>query len=179
MKLHTGDTVLVIAGKDRGKSGTILRILRKDHRAVVGGINMRTRHFKKTAQEPGRKVRFEASISAANLMLLDPKEKKPTRIGFTLESSGKKKRMAKRSGEAVTHVKLPREVKKKAEPPEVKKAEITEKKEAAKKGQPFWKRIGLGSAASEEAEVPTTPRSKEDQSIPSQEIHVRTTGRGS
>ena len=98
MKLHTGDLVLIITGKDRGKTGHILRTLREQDRVVVAGINMRTRHIRKTVQAPGRVVRYEASLHVSNVMVLDPKTKKPTRIGYRLKE-GKKERIAKVSGE--------------------------------------------------------------------------------
>jgi len=101
MKLHAGDTVVVITGKDKGKTGRILRVLPKEQRVVVADINMRTRFIKKTPQNAGRQVRFEASIAAGNVMLLDPKTKKPTRIGWRT-TGGKSERFAKRSGEALT-----------------------------------------------------------------------------
>ena len=100
MKLHVGDTIVVITGKDKGKTGRVLRVHPEDARVVVSDINMRTRFTKKTPQAPGRQVRFEASIAAGNVMLLDPKLKKPTRIGFRIVS-GKKERFAKLSGEAL------------------------------------------------------------------------------
>ncbi len=100
MKLHAGDTVVVITGKDRGKTGRILRVLPAENRVVVADINMRTRFIKKTPQSAGRQVRFEASIAAGNVMFLDPKTKKPTRVGWRI-TKGKKERFAKRSGEAL------------------------------------------------------------------------------
>jgi large subunit ribosomal protein L24 len=75
MKFHTGDNVVVIAGKDKGKTGRILRVLSSTNRLVVAGINMRTKHMKKSQQSPGRKVSYEASLNASNVMLLDPKTK--------------------------------------------------------------------------------------------------------
>lgn len=98
MKLHAGDNVVVITGKDRGKVGRVLRVLPEESRVVVADINMRTRFIKKTPQNPGRQVRFEASIAVSNVMLLDPKSKKPTRIGWKVVGD-KKERVAKRSGE--------------------------------------------------------------------------------
>src|SRR3989344_4750652 len=178
MKMHTGDTVLIISGKDKGKSGSILRVLPDQNRVVVAGINMRTRHFKKTPQQAGRKVRFEASLSASNVMILDPKTKKPSRIGYKVDDKGKKKRIAKLSGELVAHVKPTKEAKKKAEAPEKKAAEKIEHKEEKAKGAPFWKKMGFGSAVTEEADVPEQARSEKDQSIPAQEMHIRKGGRG-
>jgi large subunit ribosomal protein L24 len=101
MKLHAGDTVVVISGKDKGKTGRIMRVLLLEDRVIVAGVNMRTRHLKKTPQTPGRKVQYEASIHASNVALLDPKLKKPTRIGYRLTSDGKKERFAKRSKESL------------------------------------------------------------------------------
>ena len=100
MKLHTGDTVVVISGKDKGKVGRILRTLETKGRVVVAGINMRTRHMKKTQQAPGRIIRYEAALDVSNIMLVDPKTKKRTRIGKRI-SDGKKERFAKGSGEAL------------------------------------------------------------------------------
>lgn len=98
MKLHTGDLVVIITGKDKGKTGRILRVLPEKSRVVVAGINMRTRHIKKTLQSAGRVVRYEASLHVSNVMAVDPKTKKPTRIGFRFKD-GQKQRYAKRSGE--------------------------------------------------------------------------------
>lgn len=100
MKLHAGDTIVVISGKDKGKTGRILRVLLGQGRVIVAGINMRTRHMKKTQQSPGRKIRYEASLDVSNVMILDPKTKKRSRIGFR-EEAGKKERFAKKSGEAL------------------------------------------------------------------------------
>ena len=179
MKLHTGDTVLVISGKDKGKTGAILRVLPDQNKIVVAGINMRTRHFKKTPQQPGRKIRYEATLSASNVMAIDPKSKKPTRIGFSIDDKGKKKRVAKLSGEAIVHVNLPKQSKKKTETnADVKEIEKELKEEEKAKGSPFWKKMGFGSAM-EGANVAEVPHSKEDHSIPAQEIHVRKGARGS
>jgi len=98
MKLHTGDLVVIITGKDKGKTGRILRVLPDQGRVVVTGINMRTRHIRKTVQAPGRVVRYEASLHVSNVMAVDPKTKKPTRIGYKTDN-GMKKRIAKKSGE--------------------------------------------------------------------------------
>jgi large subunit ribosomal protein L24 len=100
MKLHTGDNVVIITGKDKGKTGRILRLLSTTNRIVVAGINMRTRHIKKTPQAPGRKIRYEASLHASNVMIVDPKGKKGSRIGSRI-TDGKKERFAKKSGEAL------------------------------------------------------------------------------
>ena len=98
MKLHTGDLVVIITGKDKSKTGRILRVLQEQGRVVVAGINMRTRHIRKTSQSPGRVVRYEASIHVSNVMAVDPKTKKPTRIGYRIKDNVKE-RFAKKSGE--------------------------------------------------------------------------------
>ena len=97
MKIRNGDTVIVITGKDKGKTGTVLRILPDANRVVVADINMRTRHVKATAQSAGQKITYEASLDASNVMLVDPKTNKPTRVGYKIEN-GKKVRVAKKSG---------------------------------------------------------------------------------
>jgi large subunit ribosomal protein L24 len=101
MRFHTGDNVVVIAGKDKGKTGRILRVLGAMNKVVVAGINMRTKHMKKSQQSPGRKISYEASLDASNVMLVDPKTKKRTRMGNRFDDAGKKERFAKKSGEAL------------------------------------------------------------------------------
>lgn len=100
MKIHTGDTVVIITGKDKGKTGRVLRVLQNQNRVVITGANMRTRHIKKTPQSPGKVLRYEASLHASNVMLLDPKTKKRTRVGRRTVD-GVKARYAKRSGEKI------------------------------------------------------------------------------
>ena len=188
MKLHTGDTVVVITGKDKGKTGTILRVMADDHRVVIGGINMRTRHIKKTFQEAGKTIQFEASIHASNVMLVDPKSKKRSRVGYMLKD-GKMLRISKESGSEVTKVKAVKAVKKaKTEtkaPTEGKKTAKTKQEEAAvsetkvAKKQPFWKRMKFGEQAMEDAEVTEGSRMKQDHSIPDQQISHKSAGRGS
>lgn len=106
MKIHTGDLVVIITGKDKGKTGRVLRVLPERDRLVVAGANMRTRHVRKTPQAPGRVVRYEASLHVSNVMIVDPKTKKRSRIGMSVPhyapdgaSRGRKERIAKRSGE--------------------------------------------------------------------------------
>lgn len=98
MKFKTNDEVLVIAGKDRGKKGKILRVFSKTTRVVVEKINMRTRHIKKSSTRQGEIIHYEAPLHASNVMLLDPKNNKPTRIGYKIEN-GKKIRISRISGE--------------------------------------------------------------------------------
>lgn len=171
MKLRTGDTVLIIAGKDRGKVGSIMRVLLKKSRIVVSGINLRTKHFKKTPQQAGRRIRYEASIAVSNVMILDPKTKKPTRVGFRFDEKGRKRRISKVSGDVLERMA--------EEPKEIKEAK-EEDVSAKPTKKPFWKRLGLDDATPGEAgEVATQPHSKEDHTIPDQNLHVRPGSRGS
>lgn len=149
MKIHTGDVVTVIAGKDKGKQGTVVRVLAEKNRVVVEGINMRIRHIKKTPQQAGQRLSYEASIHASNVMVLDPKTKKPTRIGYKVdEKTGAKQRIAKASGEvivkAVTKAEKPKKTTaaKSGAKKEETKAEEKKTAEAPKAPtkQPFWKR---------------------------------------
>lgn len=98
--LKKGDKVVVITGKDKGKTGEITSVITKTDRLVVSGVNMVTRHNKASmAQEPG-KVQKEMPIHMSNVMLADPKDGKPTRVGYKMEGD-KKVRFAKRSGEVL------------------------------------------------------------------------------
>ncbi|MBO6280162.1 MAG: 50S ribosomal protein L24 [Bacilli bacterium] len=98
MNLIKGDKVIVIAGKDKGKTGTIQKVDPKNNRVVVEGVNLRKKHRKPTQANPeGSVVEIYAPIHASNVMLVDPKTKKPTRVGHK-EVKGKKVRVAKKSG---------------------------------------------------------------------------------
>ncbi|MBP9779121.1 50S ribosomal protein L24 [Candidatus Gracilibacteria bacterium] len=97
MKIHTNDEVVVIAGKDKGKKAKVLRAIPKENKLVIEGVNVVTRHMKKQGATPGQKVTYEKPIDASNVMIVDPKSGKPTRIGYKIEN-GKKVRIAKKSG---------------------------------------------------------------------------------
>ena len=102
-KLHIkkGDTVYVNAGDDKGKTGRVLEVQVKKHRAIVEGVNIVTKATKPNAQHPqGGLVKMEAPVAISNLALIDPKSGKPTRVGFRVED-GKKVRYAKKSGEEI------------------------------------------------------------------------------
>ncbi len=100
LRIKTGDTVQVIAGKDRGKTGTVLRTMQAENRVVVEGINMRTRHLKpKQDEESGRIVNEEAPIHASNVMLYSVSQKVASRIEVVLQEDGSKKRRLKKTGE--------------------------------------------------------------------------------
>jgi large subunit ribosomal protein L24 len=97
MKIHTDDKIIVTAWKDKGKIAKVLRAIPKDKKVLVEGVNIVTRHMKKQGATPGQKVSYEKPIDVSNVMLLDPKTEKPTRIGYRIEN-GKKVRFAKKSG---------------------------------------------------------------------------------
>jgi large subunit ribosomal protein L24 len=101
MKIKQGDNVVVIAGKDKGKTGKVMRVMKKTNKVVVEKVNYRTRHIKKTATRAGDKIRYEAPLDASNVMLIDPKTSKRTRVGYKKLDNGKKVRVAKKSGETV------------------------------------------------------------------------------
>ena len=100
MNLKVGDKVIVIAGSNKGKEGTIKKVLKKENRVIVEGINLVKKHQKGNGQESGGILEVEAPIHASNVMIIDPKTKKRTRIGHTIEKD-KKVRVAKKSGEKI------------------------------------------------------------------------------
>ena len=97
MKLKTGDKVVVIAGKDKGKEGKIVQTFRNDNKVIVEGVNVAKKHIKPNGQTAGSIEEREMPINASNVMIVDPKTKKPTRIGHTIDKNGKKIRVAKKS----------------------------------------------------------------------------------
>ncbi|HRO11624.1 50S ribosomal protein L24 [Amaricoccus sp.] len=99
-KLRKGDKVVVLAGRDKGKKGDITRVLPKDNKAVVSGVNVAIRHTKQTQSSQGGRIAKELPIELSNLALVDPKTGEATRVGFRFED-GKKVRYAKKSGETI------------------------------------------------------------------------------
>ena len=99
MRFKTGDKVVVITGKDKGKEGKITKILRDENKVVIEGVNIVKKHMKGNGQTAGSIVEMEAPINASNVMMIDPKTKKRTRIGHTVDKKGKKIRVAKKSNE--------------------------------------------------------------------------------
>jgi large subunit ribosomal protein L24 len=100
-KIKKGDTVVVIAGRDKGRSGEVIEMRRADGRALVRGVNIVKRHQKQSAQAEGGIISKEAPIHLSNIALADPKDGKPTKVGFKYLGTGderKKVRVAKRSG---------------------------------------------------------------------------------
>jgi large subunit ribosomal protein L24 len=100
-KLKKGDNVVVLTGKDKGRTGQIVTMLPREGKAVVQGINMIKRHQKQTAQQEGGITTREAAIQVSNLALVDPKDGKATRVGFKTMDDGRKVRISKRSGEVI------------------------------------------------------------------------------
>ena len=100
-KFRKGDDVIVISGRDKGKKGNILRVLPKEGRVLVQGVNMVKRHSRPSAASPGGIVEKEAPIHLSNLAHLDPKDNVPTRVGFRTLEDGRKVRYAKKSGEVI------------------------------------------------------------------------------
>ncbi|MCR5325343.1 MAG: 50S ribosomal protein L24 [Bacteroidales bacterium] len=100
-RIKKGDTVYVIAGNDKGKTGKVLSVDPAKDRAIVEGVNMVSKHTKPNAKQPqGGIIKKEAPIHISNLNLIDPKSGKPTRVGFKVEGD-KKVRFAKKSGEEI------------------------------------------------------------------------------
>ncbi|WND02783.1 50S ribosomal protein L24 [Temperatibacter marinus] len=99
-KLKTGDKVVVIAGKDKGKRGEITKMITSEGRAVVSGVNLIKKHNRPSQTNAGGIETKEAAIQLSNLMIEDPKDGAPTRVGFRSED-GKKVRFAKKSGELI------------------------------------------------------------------------------
>ena len=101
LKIKKGDRVIVTAGRDKGKIGDVLKVLTKDNRVLVQGINIFKRHQRPTQTTGGGIVEKEATIHISNLSHIDPKDDKPTRVGYKFLEDGRKVRFAKRSGEII------------------------------------------------------------------------------
>jgi large subunit ribosomal protein L24 len=101
LKIRKGDRVKVIAGRSKGKVGDVLRVLAADQRVVVSGVNVIKRHTKPSRAESGGIIEREAAIHVSNVALMDPKENKPTKIGFKFLEDGRKVRFARGSGETI------------------------------------------------------------------------------
>jgi large subunit ribosomal protein L24 len=100
-KLKKGDDVVVVSGRDKGKKGSILRVLREDDRVLVDGVNMVKRHTRPSQAQPGGIVSKEAPIHISNVALADPKDGVATRVGYKFLEDGRKVRFAKQSGEVI------------------------------------------------------------------------------
>ncbi len=100
-RIRKGDRVVVIAGRDKGKVGEVLKVLPKEKRVIVQGVMLVKKHRKPSLRDPGGIVMQEAPIHVSNVMHVDPKDGRPTRIGFKILEDGRKVRYAKRSGELI------------------------------------------------------------------------------
>ncbi|MBL6958908.1 MAG: 50S ribosomal protein L24 [Rhodospirillales bacterium] len=101
MKFKKGDRVVVLTGRDKGKTGEVLKMLPGETRAVVQGVNQVKRHTRPSAASQGGIIEKDAAIHLSNLAHIDPKTDKPTRVGFKYLDDGRKVRFAKRSGEVI------------------------------------------------------------------------------
>lgn len=100
-KVKKGDRVVMLTGKDKGKSGEVVQVYPKDKRVVVSGVNMVKRHTAPSQTNAGGIVEKEAPVHVSNVAHLDPKDDKPTRVGFKMLDGDRKVRYAKRSGEVI------------------------------------------------------------------------------
>ena len=100
-KIRKGDTVVVLTGRDAGRSGEVIRVMPKEERALVRGVNLVKRHQRQTRTEEGGIISKEAAIHLSNIAVADPSDGKPTRVGFRILDDGRKVRFAKRSGDLI------------------------------------------------------------------------------
>ena len=100
-KIKKGDQVVVLTGRDKGKTGEVVQVMPKEERALVRGVNLVKRHQRQTAGQEGGIISKEAPIHLSNLAYADPKDGKPTRVGFKVLDDGRKVRVAKRSGDLI------------------------------------------------------------------------------
>ena len=100
-KIKKGDKVVVLTGRDKGRSGQVTAVIPREGRAVVAGVNMVKRHTKQSTRTEGGILSKEAPIDLSNLAFADPKDGKPTRVGFKVLEDGRKVRFAKRSGDLI------------------------------------------------------------------------------
>ena len=100
-KIKKGDTVVVIAGRDKGAKGQVLKVLKEENRVVVQGVNVVKKHQKPNQFDPGGMKTFEAPVHVSNVAHADPRDGKAVRVGFKTDEHGRKTRFAKRSGESI------------------------------------------------------------------------------
>lgn len=101
LKIKRGDTVMVISGKEKGKRGEVERVIPAKKRVVVSGVNVRTRHARPSQNNQQGLYHFEAPIDVSNVMLIDPNDDKPTKVGYRFTDSGEKVRVGRRSGKDI------------------------------------------------------------------------------
>ena len=101
LKIKKGDKVIVITGKDKGKTGEVTKVLVQENKVIVSGINIAKRHTKPSQESAGGIISKEMPIHISNVAYVDPKTNKPTRLGIKMDKDGRKVRVAKKSGEVV------------------------------------------------------------------------------
>ena len=101
LKVKKGDRVVVIAGRDKGKRGEVIKVIPSENRALVQGVNIVSRHQKQSPQQEGGIISKEAPIHISNIAVEDPADGSPSRVGFKIMDDGRKVRFARRSGEAI------------------------------------------------------------------------------
>jgi large subunit ribosomal protein L24 len=101
LKIKKGDNVVVISGRDKGRTGEVLRVFPAESRAIVQGVHVAKRHTRARMGEPGGIVEKELTIHVSNLAHIDPQSRKPTRVGYKNLDDGRKVRFARRSGEVI------------------------------------------------------------------------------
>ena len=100
-KIKKGDSVVVITGRDKGRTGKVMQVMPKEGRAIVQGVNLVKRHQKQTQTQEAGIVSKEAAIQLSNLLIADPRDGKPSRVGFKILEDGRKVRFAKLSGDLI------------------------------------------------------------------------------
>lgn len=101
LKIRRGDSVVVISGKEKGKRGEVERVLPRENRVVVSGVNVRTKHARPSQNNQQGLYTFEAPMDASNVMLVDPDSGEPTRVGYRFTDSGEKIRVSRKSGKDI------------------------------------------------------------------------------
>lgn len=102
LKIKKGDTVKVLSGKDKGKTGKVLRVLPTAGKVVVENVNMHTKFERsRRAGQPGQRITFAGALAASKVMVVDPNSGNPSRIGYQILENGTKQRIAKKSGKAI------------------------------------------------------------------------------
>ena len=100
-KIKKGDKVVVLTGRDKGRNGEVVQVMPTEGRAVVRGVNLVKRHTRQSGTQEGGIISKEAPIQLSNIAIADPKDGKPTRVGFKVLDDGRKVRVAKRSGDLI------------------------------------------------------------------------------
>ena len=100
-KIRKGDKVVVLTGRDKGRSGEVVQVMPTEDRALVRGVNLVKRHTRQTGSQEGGIISKEAPIQLSNIAIVDPKDGKATRVGFKILDDGRKVRVAKRSGDLI------------------------------------------------------------------------------